>query len=225
MSPPTPGRSRNRSPAGFQRRSAHSQASAPCAPDRRVHRRQGLDQATSQPPYCARRSGPASSTTSAGDGPDTSTVASHRRRVIRTCRHHRSGIRATDRLSQSGLIFGRAPRGSGCVPSRDVRAANGGGALSYPCFPGPALEAAEPGAARRIPGGRHRPRLQVSTYRCGRESQNATKLPLNLPPEQGGLRFCVRNKPLSWSPLMESNRRPSPYHGHPRGQAAAGRAR
>jgi hypothetical protein len=136
MSPPTPGRSRNRSPAGFQRRSAHSQASAPCAPDRRVHRRQGLDQATSQPPYCARRSGPASSTTSAGDGPDTSTVASHRRRVIRTCRHHRSGIRATDRLSQSGLIFGRAPRGSGCVPSRDVRAANGGGALSYPCFPG-----------------------------------------------------------------------------------------
>ena len=26
-------------------------------------------------------------------------------------------------------------------------------------------------------------------------------------------RSCVRNRPLSWSPVTESNRRPSPYHG------------
>jgi hypothetical protein len=54
-------------------------------------------------------------------------------------------------------------------------------------------------------------------FPIGREFPVLAKLPLRLPPEQRGPRSCVRNKPLSWSPLTESNRRPSPYHRSPAG--------
>ncbi len=37
--------------------------------------------------------------------------------------------------------------------------------------------------------------------------------PPTCPPHYRGLRFCIRNRPLTWSPLTESNRRPAPYHG------------
>ncbi len=38
------------------------------------------------------------------------------------------------------------------------------------------------------------------------------KLSPNCPPQQRGLPFRIRNRPLTWSPLTESTRRPSPYH-------------
>jgi len=34
---------------------------------------------------------------------------------------------------------------------------------------------------------------------------------------KSGTRFCVREIAITWSPLTESNRRPSPYHGPPVG--------
>jgi hypothetical protein len=46
----------------------------------------------------------------------------------------------------------------------------------------------------------------------GRESPDSGNCPSICPPEQRGPRFRVRSKPLTWSPLTESNRRPSPYH-------------
>ena len=45
-------------------------------------------------------------------------------------------------------------------------------------------------------------RLKVSPYCCT----------LLLHHDQKG-RFLIWNRPLSWSPVTESNRRPSPYHG------------
>ena len=45
----------------------------------------------------------------------------------------------------------------------------------------------------------------------------ALLLPLECHSPEGGTRFWIRKMPLDWSPLTESNRRPSPYHGPPDG--------
>jgi len=37
---------------------------------------------------------------------------------------------------------------------------------------------------------------------------------------EGGTRFHIRKSSTTWSPLTESNRRPSPYHAHFRGFTA-----
>jgi hypothetical protein len=45
-------------------------------------------------------------------------------------------------------------------------------------------------------------------------------LPLKCHSPEGGTRFHVRKKLTTWSPLTESNRRPSPYHPHSPGFTA-----
>jgi hypothetical protein len=49
----------------------------------------------------------------------------------------------------------------------------------------------------KVPGRRHMPRVAL-----------ATQMPLN----RMSIRFHVRKRLTTWSPLTESNRRPSPYH-------------
>ena len=50
-------------------------------------------------------------------------------------------------------------------------------------------------------------------------SGTPAKLPPHLPPDQKTSAVPHTNKPLPWSPLTESNRRPSPYHLQFRGFA------
>ena len=38
-------------------------------------------------------------------------------------------------------------------------------------------------------------------------------MPLKCHSSKPGTRFCIREMAITWSPLTESNRRPSPYHG------------
>ena len=38
-------------------------------------------------------------------------------------------------------------------------------------------------------------------------------MPLKCHSSKPGTRFCIREMVITWSPLTESNRRPSPYHG------------
>jgi hypothetical protein len=49
-------------------------------------------------------------------------------------------------------------------------------------------------------------------------------VPLKCHSCEEGMRFYIRKSAATWSPLTESNRRPSPYHGSPAGSATAGRA-
>ena len=49
-------------------------------------------------------------------------------------------------------------------------------------------------------------------------------LPLKCHSIEGGTRLHIRKAFMTWSPLTESNRRPSPYHGSPAGSVTAGRA-
>ncbi len=49
-------------------------------------------------------------------------------------------------------------------------------------------------------------------------------LPLKCHSIEGGTRFHIRKMFMTWSPLTESNRRPSPYHGPLCGSAAPGRS-
>ena len=51
-------------------------------------------------------------------------------------------------------------------------------------------------------------------------SRIARHLPLKCHSIEGGTRFHIRKKLITWSPLTESNRRPSPYHAHFRGFTA-----
>ena len=60
-----------------------------------------------------------------------------------------------------------------------------------------------------------------SPYRAYREANSqvtsscvARHLPLKCHSPEGGTRFHVRKTLTTWSPLTESNRRPSPYHAH-----------
>ena len=57
-------------------------------------------------------------------------------------------------------------------------------------------------------------------YRAAKSQVTSTCLVRHLPLKchsiEGGTRFHIRKASMSWSPLTESNRRPSPYHGPPR---------
>ena len=69
----------------------------------------------------------------------------------------------------------------------------------------------DPGRADTRPT-RHRPRALPDVGESHRILRNCPPI---CPSEQRSPRFRVRNKPLTWSPLTESNRRPSPYHRSP----------
>jgi hypothetical protein len=77
-------------------------------------------------------------------------------------------------------------------------------------FAVPQMGVALPGRPRsKLPGHKHLP-AECLTLKCHSI--------------EGGARFHIRKTLTTWSPLTESNRRPSPYHVSLRSSAAPGRA-
>ena len=75
-----------------------------------------------------------------------------------------------------------------------------------------------------VPQTRVAPRGRHSANRLVTSTRPVKRLPLKCHSPEGGTRFHVRKTFLTWSPLTESNRRPSPYHVSLRRCAAPGRA-
>ena len=72
----------------------------------------------------------------------------------------------------------------------------------------------------RNPGPVPQTGIAVPAYRAANSQVTSTCLARHLPLKchsiEGGTQFHIRKTLITWSPLTESNRRPSPYHEPPR---------
>jgi hypothetical protein len=81
-----------------------------------------------------------------------------------------------------------------------------------------------PSQPRTCSPGRNRSTRTSGGKRLVTSTRPAKGLPLKCHSPETGTRFHIRKVPISWSPLTESNRRPSPYHVSLCSSAAPGRS-